>query len=159
MPDGGEKETRVKFKPAVLVEDIKLQDPSRSQQALSRVVKALLADEEADTRHRQLCALPTQGKMARQWEGQSPELWVKEVQVLPPVVMKFSLIASLDTLPTNSNLHLWGKKAHNTCPLCRESRQTLLHVLNNCPVHCLVERREKGVVPSRADYLLRITGG
>lgn len=74
--------------------------------------------------------------MAKQWQGSSPEPWVKAVQGLPPEPMKFALNASLSTLATNSNLHSWRKKAHNTCSLCRESRQPLVHthVLNKCPV-------------------------
>ena len=43
------RKQRVQFKPAVLIEDIRLQNPSRSRLALSRVVKVLLADEEVDT--------------------------------------------------------------------------------------------------------------
>ena len=47
--------------------------------------------------------------------------------------MKFTLSAAHDTLPHNANLHLWRKVPSPNCPLC-SSRQTLLHVLNNCPV-------------------------
>ena len=38
-----------------------------------------------------------------------------------------------NTLPTNANLHTWGKKSSDICPLCQQSRQSLPHVLNNCP--------------------------
>ena len=144
---------RVQFKPAALVDEIRSVDPTQSRQTLSRATKTLLAEEEADTRHQQLCKLPTQGEMARQWEGNSPDLWVKAVQELPSEVMKFSLNASLDTLPTNSNLRTWGKKAHDTCPLCHESRQTLLHVLNNCPVAMELRRYSR-----RHDAVLAVLG-
>ena len=59
---------------------------------------------------------------------------MKAAQSLPPEVFKFVLNASLHSLPTNANLHLWGKKASDACSLCHGSRQTLVHVLNNCPV-------------------------
>ena len=29
---------------------------------------------------------------------------------------------------------LWGKKTRDTCNLCKEHRQSLIHVLNNCQV-------------------------
>ena len=51
----------------------------------------------------------------------------------PPEPMKFALNASLNSLPSNSNLHLWGKRASVSCPLCRGSSQFLEHILNNCP--------------------------
>ena len=41
-----------------------------------------------------------------------------------------TLHSALDTLPHNANLHLWGRRGSNNCPLCEE-RQTLIHVLNN----------------------------
>ncbi len=52
---------------------------------------------------------------------------------LPPEPMKFALNAVLKTLPTNSNLHQWGKKHSDVCSLCQTSKQTLLHILNDCP--------------------------
>ena len=39
-----------------------------------------------------------------------------------------------DTLSHNANLHLWGKKASDTCPLCHADNQNLVHVLNLCQV-------------------------
>ena len=74
-----------------------------------------------------------QGEMARAWEESSPDLWARAVRDLPPEPLKFILNASLNTLPSNSNLHMWGKKASDTCTLCQGSRQTLEHILNNCP--------------------------
>ena len=46
----------------------------------------------------------------------------------------FILNAAHDTLPHNANLHLWGKKASDTCPLCHADNQNLVHVLNLCQV-------------------------
>ena len=53
---------------------------------------------------------------------------------LPPEVMKFAINASIDSLPTNANLHLWRKKDSDVCCLCQEGGQSLLHVLNHCQV-------------------------
>ena len=128
------RKQRIKFKPATLVDTILAEDRSRSRQALRRATKTLLQEDEADERHQQLCQLPVQGEMARSWEQKSPNLWVKAVQALPPEPLKFALNASLNTFPTNANLHTWGKKASDSCFLCCEARQSLTHVLNNCPV-------------------------
>ena len=84
---------------------------------------------------------------------QSHKSWVKAVQELPHEVMKFSINASLNTLPTNSNLQNWGKKAYSTCSLCHESRQSLSHVLNNCPRAMELRRYSK-----RHDEVLAILG-
>ena len=124
---------RRRFKPALLVEELLSGEP-RSRQAVSRAAKRILTEEEAETSHQALCQLPAQGAMARLWEKASPELWVKAVQGLPPEPLKFALNASLDKLPTNANLHTWGKKPHDICPLCQDYRQSLLHVLNHCKV-------------------------
>ena len=54
------------------------------------------------------------------------------VQSLPSGLMKFALKAAQDILPHNVNLARW-RNLSDTCKLCR-GRQTLLHLLNNCPV-------------------------
>ena len=46
---------------------------------------------------------------------------------------KFAINSAVDTLPHNANLHLWRKRNDDVCPLCGD-RQTLIHVLNACPV-------------------------
>ena len=125
---------RLKFRPAALVDSICSQDTPQSRKVLTRAAKTLLTDEEDDERHQSLCQLQIQGEMARSWEVTSPDTWMKAAQGLPPEAFKFVLNASLRSLPTNANLHLWGKKASDACSLCHGARQTLAHVLNNCPV-------------------------
>ena len=75
-----QKKQRVKFKPAVLVDSIRAQHPSKSRQGVAGMAKRLLVEEEAEERHEQLCRLPTQGAMARRLEGSVRELWVTAVQ-------------------------------------------------------------------------------
>ena len=125
---------RLKFRPAALVDSIRSQHPPLSCQGLTRAAKTLLSQEEDDERYQSLCQLSTQGEMAQCWEDTSPESSMTAAQSLPSEAFKFVLNASLGSLPTNVNLHLWGKKASDTCSLCHGSRQTLLHVLNNCLV-------------------------
>ena len=125
---------RLSFRPAVMADDIRSAYGNANRKQLSTAAKLLLAEEEATTLLQRLSSLPTQGEMTRQWKENSPAIWVKALQMLSSEAMKFSMNASLDTLPTNSNLQRWGKKSYNTCTLCKSTKQTLAHVLNNCPV-------------------------
>ena len=96
--------------------------------------------------------------MARRFEGNAAELWVRAVQDLPSDVMKFALNASLETLATNVNLHTWGKKTNTICALCSQERQTLLHVLNACPKAMVLRRysqRHDAVLALLGDFVKR----
>src|SRR6266568_1384119 len=61
------------------------------------------------------------------------EAWSKHITLITPSVSNFARKALLRCLPTNSNLHLWGKAPSGTCPNC-PNIETENHVLNNCPV-------------------------
>ena len=151
LEDEREKQ-QSKFKPAMFVDDLRI-DRAQTRRALSGAVKTLLAEEEADQNHLHLCQLSSQREMARAWGESSPQLWVKAVQSLPPEVMKFAINASSNTLPTNANLHLWGKKNSDVCRLCQEARRSLSHVLNNCQVAMELRRYSK-----RHDEVLKVIG-
>ena len=144
---------RLKFKPATFVHDLLPETQFQSRRALSGAAKTLISGEEADHQHQHLFQLSAQGKMARSWADSSPQLWVKATQGLPPEVMKFTINASINTLPTNANLHLWGKKDSDICRLCQQSRQSLPHVLNNCPVAMELRRYSR-----RHDEVLKVIG-
>ena len=144
---------RQKFKPATLVDDLRAQDPPKTRKGLARAAKAFLATEKADERSEQLCSLPVQGDMARRFEGNAAELWVRAVQDLPSDVMKFALNASLEILATNVNLHTWGKETNTICALCSQEHQTLLHVLNACPKAMVLRRYSQ-----RHDAVLALLG-
>ena len=78
------------------------------------------------------------------------------MQGLPPEPLKFTLNASLNTLPTNAVLHTWGKKPRDTCTLRREHRQSLLHILNNCQVDMDLRRyseRHDSVLKTFGDFI------
>ena len=144
---------RRKFQPAQLVEELLSAEQPQSRCTVARVVKNILTEEEGNERHQGLCQLPAQGEMARSWEETSPDLWVKAVQGLPPEPLKFAQNASIDTLPTNGNLHTWGKKTRDTCTLCGAHRQSLLHVLNHCQVAMDLRRYSE-----RHDEVLKVFG-
>ena len=42
-----------------------------------------------------------------------------------------ALVASIDSLPSFTNLKKWGRRLFDNCPLCK-GKGTLLHILNNC---------------------------
>lgn len=77
--------------------------------------------------------------MFRNTSSDASEIWGKALMLLFDEERKFALNSALDTVPHNANLHLWRKRGDSTCPLCGE-RQTLIHVLNMCPV-ALMNRR------------------
>ena len=82
-----ERAQRTRFKPAVFVNEIRAVDSSKSRQALAKTVKSLLEEEDAEQRHDYLCSLPFQGEMTRCWEGNSPQMWVGAVELLPPEIL------------------------------------------------------------------------
>ena len=108
------------------------EDPSRSRKALLTAAKRRVSSEEEVVRLTGLQSLPRQGHMIRATTPDTATIWAKAVQSLPDDSFMFALNAAHDTLPHNANLHLWGKKASDTCPLCQEDHQNLIHVLNSC---------------------------
>ena len=70
---------------------------------------------------------------------------------------KFALNAASDTLPHNSNLALWrrGEGISESCKLCGR-KQTLIHVLNDCPVALQLRRfncRHDSVLNMIVDFI------
>ena len=110
------------------------QDPSLSRKALRVAAKRSVTKEDDHARLSQLQSLPRQGHMVQSFPPDMPAVWVEAVQGLPDKQFRFALNAAHDTLPHNANLHLWKKKDHDTCTLCGDDRQNLVHVLNSCRV-------------------------
>ena len=130
-----DKEARfkvAKFKPVTFVQQVFAADPGASSKSLSlRSKKCVQADEVAE-RLAYSATLKVQGQIFELVDGIAPTIWSKAVQSLSSGLMKFALNAAQDTLPHNVNLAHWHNLS-DTCKLCR-GRQTLLHLLNNCPV-------------------------
>ena len=57
--------------------------------------------------------------------------WRSAIFSLPKGVMKFAINAGMDTLPSFTNLKLWGKRSSDKCVRCG-NKGTLHHILNNC---------------------------
>ena len=146
---------RKKFKPAVTVRNVMVEDPSRSRKALSAAAKRKVQEEDDTERLAQLRKLEKQGQMVTSVDGDEAKAWANTIQSLPSQLMRFTLNAAMDTLPHNANLHLWGKKESDVCPLCGE-RQTLIHVLNCCRIARELRRynqRHDGVLGILADMI------
>ena len=57
---------------------------------------------------------------------------------LPRKVLSFAVNACIDSLPSYTNLHRWGKTLSDKCPFCPNTTSTLHHILAHCP--SLLER-------------------
>ena len=107
-------------------------DPGMSRKKLSKVSRALVVNENAEKRHSILVATERRGEVLCIAEEEAVAQWAMAMDLLSPFELKFTLNACFDTLPHSSNLALWkGQSAE--CKLCGE-RQTLHHILCNCPV-------------------------
>ena len=101
--------TRKIFKPAVTVRDTMVEDPSRSRKTLLAAVKRRIQEKDRSDRLSKLEKLEKQVQMIASVEENEIEIWANTVQSLPAQQMRFVLNAAVDTLPHNTNLHLWGK--------------------------------------------------
>ena len=127
------KSSRDAFRPHQEVVAAMQEDPGASRPQLIRNVKRRVTAVDNTTRLESCRQLVVQGDPSRRFDDQASTIWAGVLWDLPERVMKFTLNAAQDTLPHNANLHLWKKLPTPNCPLCSQ-RQTLLHVLNNCPV-------------------------
>ena len=58
--------------------------------------------------------------------------WTAQLHNIPEARLKFLLNSIQLSLPTPSNLRLWGKSTSGRCALCGQSNATLLHILAGC---------------------------
>ena len=116
----------------VVARDTLATDPLMSRKKLSKVSRALVVNEDAEERHSIMVATEGRGEALRIAEEEAVTQWAMALDLLSPFELKFALNACQDTLPHNSNLALW-KDQSAECKLCGE-RQTLHHILCNCPV-------------------------
>ena len=78
--------------------------------------------------------LLVQGNMLKLIDAENSDLtWKSIIYNLPRGVLSFAVKATIDFLPTFTNLRTWGKRINVKCNLCKNT-QTLLHVLNNCSI-------------------------
>ena len=129
--------SRRKFRPGYVIREVMQSNPNFTRKSLTKMAKALVHEEDQEGMKQSLQALPKQGHMSRCTDEDGAAIWGKALQCmgLGEEHIKFALNSTVDTLPHNANLTLWGKRASDACPLCGE-RQTLIHTLNTCRIAC-----------------------
>ena len=140
---------RAKFRPSVVVRDMMVGNPNFNRKSLSKGAKLVVQEEACEERHEQLLGLKREGQMFRCTSSDAAGTWGRALMELSDEHRKFAINSAVDTLPHNANLHLWRKRNDDVCPLCG-NRQTLIHVLNICPVALQARRYNQ-----RHDAVLR----
>ena len=97
-------------------------------------IKSAVRNEFHDMWHDSIKELVVQGRFLDLVAAEKSHIsWRSYIYDLPRGVLQFAVNASIDTLCTNANLKRWSKRGNAKCDLCSEARETLHHVLNNCP--------------------------
>lgn len=111
-----------------------LSNSSKSLKIIKSQIKKSIAQEIQDSWESKVKTLVLQGNMlSLMAEEKSNITWKSIIYNLPRKVLKFGLNSIVQTLPVNSNLSLWGKTMNQLCSLCGR-KETVLHVLNGCPI-------------------------
>ena len=128
------------YRQTLEVRDIWQEDPETNKTHLKKA-KIQTTERESEKRLEHARDQQHQGQLMRATEDKAARTWSSAVLRLPPEVLSFSLNAGQDTLPHNANLAPWRKKdgRSDVCKLCR-MRQTLSHVLSQCPVSLHLRR-------------------
>ena len=108
-------------------------NPDINRKSLARGAKLIVQEEAFEERHERLLSQEREGQMFRCTSSDAADIWGRALMDLSDEHRKFAINSAVDTLPHNANLHLWRKRNDDACPLCGD-RQTLIHVLNACPV-------------------------
>jgi hypothetical protein len=122
---------------------------------IRKEVQRVFCEEEDDAWAACVCGYTMQGNLFTLMQAESEGItWKSYMWNLPCGVLKFAMNASIDTLPTFTNLKRWGKRAFN-CHLCGNTvKQTLFNVL----VHCN-HTMDQGRMTWRQDSILKHIAG
>ena len=124
---------RSKFGPYKLASDLVSTSESSNKKDIVKSAKGNVMEEDRLMRYNHTTSLEHHGSIYKNIDDDAANLWATTIWSLKSPIFKFALNAAQDVLPHNKNLHLWKKKSSSLCPLCKEV-QSLVHVLNNCPV-------------------------
>jgi hypothetical protein len=107
---------------------------SEKVSAIRKEVRRVFCEEEDDAWATRVRGYTLQGNLFALLQAESEGItWRSYMWNLPRGVLKFALNASIDTLPTFTNLKRWGKCASVNCHLCGNTvKQSLFHVLVHC---------------------------
>ena len=99
-----------------------------------QMVKDLITTDRATFWRNYIKPLVQQGNLLKLIEAENADLtWKSIIYDLPRGVLSFAVRASIDFLPTFSNLKTWGKRSQTKCKFCG-NQETLIHILNSCSV-------------------------
>ena len=132
---------RPTHRPMLEVRDIWQTDPGANRKSLLKRAKAQVTECDSERRLEHARGLQHQGQLLRATDDKTANIWSSAVLQLPPEVLSFSMNAAQDTLPHNANLSRWRRNngLSDACKLCG-MRQTLPHVLNQCPISLQLRR-------------------
>ena len=136
------QQTRATFKPFHTVVEAVKEDPGAGKATSTRKAKAQVQAANIASRLSHTTGLVIQEQTVSAFEGKDATTWSTVVLSLPETMFKFALNATTDTLPHNQNLCLWRRMPSSSCPPVWPG-QSLLHVLNNCPVALEIRRYNK----------------
>jgi hypothetical protein len=119
--------------------------------AIKKEVQRVFCEEEDDAWAARIRGYTMQGNLFALLQARSEGITRNSyIWNLPCGVLRFALNASIDTLPTFTNLKRWGKHPSVNCNLCGNTvKQTLFHVL----VHCN-HTMDQGRMTWRHDFVL-----
>ena len=102
---------------------------------VKRDTKAVVSSDENEITFTHIQSLVKQGNFLKLTQMQQVDAtWKSYIYNLPKGTMKFLINASIDTLPSNVNLSLWGKRTNLLCSLNCGKKETTNHMLNCCQV-------------------------
>ena len=109
-------------------------NPTDNLKTVKQKIKLSIAKEIQMLWNDKLETLVHQGNLLKLISEENSNItWKAIIHNLPRKLLRFGLNAITNTLPVNSNLALWGKTLNQACALCGR-KETLLHVLNGCPI-------------------------
>ena len=101
---------------------------------VKKTVKKILEEDIVNYWSDRIKPLLVQGKFTSLLILENENLtWKSIIYNLPKRVLSFVVNASIDSLPSYSNLHTWGKRMTDKCIFCPTTTGTLHHILSNCP--------------------------
>ena len=112
----------------------KSQKPSLAE--LRHRATTTIAQEEQQQYLQRACDRQIQGSWVKWKDLVTSDVTWKKLLRMSDDKLSFFLNATLDTLPSPTNLHLWFPEKSDKCFLCHNKRGNIAHILNNCPL-CL----------------------
>lgn len=114
-------------------------NPKERQSAQEKIIKEAMRRKKAldmmssmDLRNDKIASYKKQGDFLQLVnEMEDSYTWKSYIYNLPKGTLKFLINASINTLPTLSNLKQWGKITSDKCPHCGQI-ETTFHILNCC---------------------------